>query len=522
MKSINTCYPYRLFKNIAFLFIYLCCTLKAYSQIDSNYVLTFDFNSHQIKEVNNKLPIKPVGISLTEDRFGNKQSAIYLNGHAGSYLNLGTSDLLKPKSGSISLWVNLDQRVYAGKGYDSNPIIETKNGPGDDFIIAYCIMYETYNKRFVSCSSKDSTKEVFICSNDEALFNKWYHLVITYDNNYYAFYVNGKLQQKYAKGFETMFLKSDSVVIGNTANKKNDRWSQGTVDDINIFHRVLNEQEVKALYEAPNPNRLSIIWNNAIKYSLLALSVILVSYLFVLNNRRKLKREEEKFALKSKLYEMEIKMIKAQMNPHFIFNSLNSIQQFISLKENDKAEFYLANFSRLIRTLLENTTKDYVSLADEIDVLTRYIEIEALRFNHVFKHTIEVDDKINIQTTFIPHFLLQPFVENAIWHGLLPKKEEKILSISFKLINEKEITCTIDDNGVGRAFKKANQKMNTNKSLAINFIQQRLDLMNKNSGMDLSLAIIDKVDSAGNSAGTAVVLTLPIIKNTSSLNFNHL
>jgi hypothetical protein len=486
-----------------------------FAQTDTNYVLRFDFNDHQIKEANNKLPIKPVGVSLTDDRFGNKQSAIYLHGHSASYLNLGTSTLLKPKSGSISLWVNLDRRIYTGKGYDCNPIIITKNGPGYDFIGSYMIAYDSYSRRLTALTSKDSTKEVFVCSIDEALFNKWYHLAITYDDNYFSFYLNGKLQQKYAKGFETMFLKSDSVVIGNFASKKNDRWSQGTVDDIQIFHKVLNEQEIQALYEAPNPNRAAIIWDTILRYVFLALSVVLVSYLFVLNNKRKLKREEEKFKLKSKLYEMEIKMIKAQMNPHFIFNSLNAIQQFISLKENEKAEFYLSSFSRLIRKLLENTTKENVSLSDEIDILKHYLEIESLRFNHVFNYTIEVDKKIDIITTYIPHFLIQPFVENAIWHGLLPKKGDKLLSVTFQLVTESKIICTIDDNGVGRKYKKTLQKFEKDKSLAISFIQQRLDLMNKNLGMDLNLEIIDKEDKDGNSEGTKVVLYLPIIKNPS-------
>jgi len=482
----------------------------AISQIDTNYVLSFNFNQHQITEADNKVAIKPVGVSLTDDRFGNKESALFLHGHAESYLNLGISPLLKPKKGTISLWAKLDRRVYAGKGFDSNPIIETKNGPGDDFIIAYCIMYECNNGRYVTCSSKDSTKEVFICSNDKALFNEWYHLVVTYDNDYCSFYVNGKLQQKYRKGFETVFLKTDSVVVGNTASKKNDRWTQGTVDDIQIFHKVLNESEIKALYETPNPNRFAAIQDNLIKYTALILSIVFVSFLFVNGYRRRLKREEEKFKLNSKLYEMEIKLIKSQMNPHFIFNSLNSIQQLFTLDEKEKAQYYLSNFSRLMRKLLENTTKDNLSLDDEIDILHRYLEIESLRFNHVFKYDIKIDPKINTLTTFIPHFLIQPFVENAISHGLLLKKGDKNLSIQFQLVNDNKISCIIDDDGVGRTFKKQTIEK---KSLAINFIKQRLDLMNKKFGTDLSLNIIDKVDANGNSQGTQVVLYLPIIKN---------
>ena len=388
------------------------------AQTDTNYVLNFNFNQHQLKEDDNKITIKPVGVSLVDDRFGNKQSALYLHGHQFSYLNLGSGNLLKPKQGSVSLWINLDRRVYTGKGYDHNPIIITKNGPGNDFYSAYNMIYDSYSRRFTALVQKDSTNDVIISSVDEALFNKWYHLVVTYSKNYVAFYVNGNLQQKSFKNFESLFLQTDSVIIGNAANKKNDRWSQGTVDDIQIFHRVLNEQEVKDLYNAPNPNRLQNILNIILRYAAFALLVFLVAFLLVANNRRKLKREEEKFRLNSKLYEIEIKLIKNQMNPHFIFNSLNSIQQLVTLDEKEKAQYYLSNFSRLMRKLLESTTKDNISLADEVDILNRYLEIESLRFNHVFKYQIQVDPKINTEATFIPHFLIQPFVENAIKHGL--------------------------------------------------------------------------------------------------------
>ena len=257
-------------KKNRFVLCALIYCLSNWAQTDSKTVFNFSFNDHEIKEDNEKIKVKPVGISLADDRFGNKESAVFLHGHAASYLNLGTSSLLKPKVGTISIWVNLDRIVYAGKGYLSNPIIETKNGPGDDFIIAYLMSYDSYSKRFASCSTKDSTKEAFVCSTNETLFGKWYHLAITYDNDFFTFYVNGKIQQKYAKGFEVQFLKGDSVMVGNTANKKNDRWSQGTFDDIQIFHRVLNENEVKELYESPNPNRTKII----IDYVLIGLSII--------------------------------------------------------------------------------------------------------------------------------------------------------------------------------------------------------------------------------------------------------
>jgi hypothetical protein len=494
------------------LFVLTMLSIKSLAQTDTNYVLNFNFNDHKIKEANNKVTITPVGISLADDRFGNKKSAIYLHGDATSYLNLGTSNLLKPKKGTISVWVNLDRRIYTGKGYDGNPIIITKNGPGDDFTNAYAICFDGYAKRFGAGSTKDSTKEAIVAAIDETVFGKWYHLVATYDNNFLALYVNGVLQHKAVKGFETLFLKTDSVVVGNTASKKNDRWSEGVFDDIQIFHRVLSEKEVKELYEAPNPNRATIIINNILFYGGIILLILLAAFLLVANRRKALKKEEERFALNSKLHEMETKVIKAQMNPHFMFNSLNTIQQFIITNENEKAQYYLSKFSRLVRKLLENTTKDNISLADEIDLLSRYLEIESLRFNNVFNYTIETDKRVDATRAFIPHFLIQPFVENAIWHGLLAKDGDKNLHIFFELINEHKIACTIDDNGIGR--KKNEAKQNPEKqSLAINFIQQRLDLINKMLKGDFKVTIIDKLDKQGVSEGTKVIITMPIIKN---------
>ncbi len=512
MNRQNTNHFYFLIKRICFLLLVFIVFSKDLSaQTDTNYVLTFNFNDHQIKEASNKVITKPVGVSLVDDRFGNKQSAIYLHGHPASYLNLSTSSLLKPKSGTISIWINLDHRIYAGKGNDVNPIIVTKNGPGDDFYCSYGLYYDCLTKRLGVASHKDSTQTVSIMSVDEAEFNKWYHLVVTYDNNYMAFYVNGQLQQKALKGYETVFLKTDSVVVGNGANKKNDRWSQGIFDDIQIFNRVLNAKEVKELYEAPNPNRAKIILNNILFYSGVGLLILLAAFLLVANRRRALKKEEEKLKLNRKLYEMETKVIKAQMNPHFMFNSLNTIQQFIITNENEKAQYYLSKFSRLIRKLLEHTTKDNISLADEIDLLNRYLEIESLRFNNIFKYSIEIDTRIDATKNFIPHFLIQPFVENAIWHGLLAKDGDKNLHISFELVNEHKLACTIDDNGVGRKNSKTKQNPER-KSLAINFIQQRLDLMNKMLKGDFKINIIDKADEKGNSEGTKVVVTMPIIK----------
>ena len=117
--------------------VLLLFSINLFAQFDPASAITIDFNDHEIKEKNNKIIPKPVGVSLVKDRFGNEKSALYLHGNQYSYLNLGNSPHLKPENGSISIWVNLDRFIYSGKGSESNPIIGTKNGPQDDFNYAY-------------------------------------------------------------------------------------------------------------------------------------------------------------------------------------------------------------------------------------------------------------------------------------------------------------------------------------------------------------------------------------------------
>jgi LytS/YehU family sensor histidine kinase len=200
------------------------------------------------------------------------------------------------------------------------------------------------------------------------------------------------------------------------------------------------------------------------------------------------------------------------MNPHFIFNSLNTILQFIITKNNGKAELYLTKFSKLLRKLLETNTNEAISISDEVEILNKYLEIEALRFNSVFISDIKIDAKINPVTAFIPHMLIQPFVENAIWHGLRTKVGEKNLNIVFELINQKTLLCTIEDNGVGRNKKQKEEQitLTKNKSLAIAFINQRLELFSKIHATNYNLSILDIVNEQGNSLGTKVELYIPI------------
>ncbi len=234
----------------------------------------------------------------------------------------------------------------------------------------------------------------------------------------------------------------------------------------------------------------------------LLLATIAIAYLYFKQN---------KFRIEHTKILMEQKLLLSQMNPHFIFNSLNSIQQFIMKGQNTHAEVYLSKFSKLIRELLENSTRENLTVQEEIEMLQVYLEMESLRFSGSFKYDILVDNTIDITHAAIPHLMVQPFVENAIWHGLLPKPNDRYLQIKFAYHTNQSIQCTVYDNGVGRTASAQKQPLLNKKSLAMNLIKKRIGVMNQSNPIKSNITVVDRKDSAGNSLGTTIVLVLPIL-----------
>lgn len=180
----------------------------------------FSFDNKTTKDKISNLEPKLVNASFTEDRFGNKDHAVHLFGNPNSYLNLGTSSLLKPKAGSISLWVKVENALWYGTGYNANPLILTKRSREDDFFEAYAFYYMTESKKVAAVYTKDSTNQVFFSSKNKFELQKWHHVVLTYNNDSASFYVDGELDNRFKTGFELEFLEEDSVIVGVTGNKK--------------------------------------------------------------------------------------------------------------------------------------------------------------------------------------------------------------------------------------------------------------------------------------------------------------
>jgi tetratricopeptide (TPR) repeat protein len=215
---------------------------------------------------------------------------------------------------------------------------------------------------------------------------------------------------------------------------------------------------------------------------------------------------------KHKIIELKQQNLNQQMNPHFIYNCLTSIQSFIFHNDVSNSLEYLSKFSRLMRKILENSQKQYMSVQDEIEVLTLYLKLESLRFKGKFQYEIIVDDKIDPMMFKIPSLLIQPFVENSVWHGIQNKEGVGKIQITFNL-SEKSIFCSIEDNGIGResAEKLKYNETNNHVSLGGSITQARIKLLKSLYGNKLGIRYIDLKDYSDNPTGTRVELYLPIL-----------
>ncbi|MGI8950697.1 MAG: sensor histidine kinase [Chitinophagaceae bacterium] len=233
---------------------------------------------------------------------------------------------------------------------------------------------------------------------------------------------------------------------------------------------------------------------------------------FILHKRNLYTRKENEAEYKIKLLEMEAKALTSQMNPHFIYNSLSTVQHLIMMDEKEKAIDYLTDFSLLMRQMLNNYRKSQIPLDDEIDFLNRYIQLEKFRFDNSFDYELNVEDDLKFQSCSIPLMLIQPILENAIKHGLAPRKEKGLLKIDLFL--EKDILkCVVDDNGMGWR-KNLNEFTSVkHESTALNIIKERLSIIKSYDNNTGKLEIIDKFTSGSPQSGTIIEIYIPIISS---------
>lgn len=290
-----------------------------------------------------------------------------------------------------------------------------------------------------------------------------------------------ELYENFFENFESL-IKSDNSLV-----------------DYKLFQ--VTEDRIKHLEKERALKDELISKKNTFNYFLLG-SVLLMALLFVFIVKAL-------YSIKTKNKKIALQSLRREMNPHFIFNSLNSVNQFISENNELEANKYLTSYSNLMRNMMENSNKDFVSLNNEVEQLKKYLDLEHLRFNEKFDYEITIDEALDGDAVFVPNMLLQPHLENAIWHGLRYKEGKGFLTLDFKLKNN-QVNVTIDDDGIGlkksQELKTTNQKVH--ESRGVTNTKERISLLNELYKKNISFEIFEK---GSPETGTRVEIIFPLI-----------
>lgn len=286
--------------------------------------------------------------------------------------------------------------------------------------------------------------------------------------------------------------------------------------DYRISVKAVNEDGVSSVKESLVAFRIAFpLWQRW-WFVMLAVGLLVYGIVSFVKYRLEIVRKEEelkqsRIRLEKELQTSILSALRVQMNPHFIFNAMNTIQSYIFENDKEKASQYLNNFSELIRMVLDMSTRENITIDEEIRSLTLYLELEKMRFEENFTYSIQKETLSNTEFLKIPSMLIQPYVENAIKHGLFHKPGDKWLNINI-VSKGNVLEVTIDDNGIGReeAFRKQASRIGGHKSFSTVANAKRLELLNATRNQEIGVEYTDKKDNFGNSLGTKVVLRVPV------------
>jgi len=271
------------------------------------------------------------------------------------------------------------------------------------------------------------------------------------------------------------------------------------------------DQKIRSLAQDNELNQLRAARARFISAGVAAMVVIISLFVLLFFQRKRLKAEQKSIS-------MEQRLLRAQMNPHFLFNSLASIQNYIINEESDKASIYLSRFSQLVRNILDNSVEEYVPLEKEVETIQNYLELQKVRYAGKFDYTIDIDTDIDADIAMIPPMLAQPFIENAIEHGIRHKAGPGHIDIRF-LLEDGFIRFEVEDDGVGR--EKAREIEATqgrkHRSMATSITVDRLEAINRKQKKKIRLEIEDLKDEKGEGCGTKVRFGIPVIAPSPAL-----
>jgi len=277
-------------------------------------------------------------------------------------------------------------------------------------------------------------------------------------------------------------------------------------DVIFKYESEKKNNEIESLKKKNEISDLKLRKNNTVLLISGIALALLAGILYILYHQYQLKNDK-------KLLTLEQTMLRSQMNPHFLFNSLNSIKLYIINNEKKNAVHYLNKFSKLVRKILEASSLKEIPLDEELETVALYMNIENIRFSNEIDFKISIDKNIDVASVKIPSLILQPFLENALWHGLSSKKGEKKIELNVRRTSKEFIEISITDNGIGRAAseKIKKNKVLKRKSIGVDITKERLTNFSKDYQNTFQMKFIDLYDDKNKAAGTKLVLEIPTV-----------
>ena len=317
------------------------------------------------------------------------------------------------------------------------------------------------------------------------------------------------------KFLSELWIKRDDYQKGMRYFKESKKYEERITNSLNLryvndmilrYESQMRANQLDRLAKENETVRLKLKKNRTMLIIIGIFLILLVGILYILYRQSQLNAEK-------KLLTLEQSMLRSQMNPHFLFNSLNSIKLYIINNEKKNAVHYLNKFSKLVRKILEASSQREISLADELETVALYMNIENIRFSNEINFNIDIKDDINTHNIKIPSLILQPFLENALWHGLSSKDGAKNIALEVKKGKSGFIEIIITDNGVGRdaAEKIKDSKVLKRKSVGIDITKERLANFSRDYENFFHVDIIDKFDDDTKPMGTQIVIYIPII-----------